>query len=38
MAKAKQLIAASGTKGAAVKVNTTTNDVDKASASTSSGC
>jgi peptide/nickel transport system substrate-binding protein len=30
MAKAQQLIAASGTKGAAVKVNTTTNDVDKA--------
>jgi len=30
MAKANQLIAASGTKGAAVKVNTTTNDVDKA--------
>ena len=30
LAKAKQLIAASGTKGAAVKVNTTTNDVDKA--------
>jgi peptide/nickel transport system substrate-binding protein len=27
--KAKQLIAASGTKGAAVKVNTTTNTVDK---------
>jgi peptide/nickel transport system substrate-binding protein len=30
MAKAQQLINASGTKGAAVKVNTTTNDVDKA--------
>ena len=30
LAKAKQLINASGTKGAAVKVNTTTNDVDKA--------
>jgi peptide/nickel transport system substrate-binding protein len=30
MAKAKQLIAASGTKGAAVKVNTDTTDTDKA--------
>jgi len=30
LAKAQQLIKASGTKGAAVKVNTTTNDVDKA--------
>ena len=29
MAKAKQLINASGTKGAAVKVNTTTNTVDR---------
>jgi peptide/nickel transport system substrate-binding protein len=29
MAKAQQLIDASGTKGAAVKVNTTTNDVDR---------
>ena len=38
MAKAKQLINASGTKGAAVKVNTTTNTVDRRSASTSSGC
>ena len=39
MAKAKQLIDASGTKGAAVKVNTTTNDGRHAtSVSTSSGC
>ena len=30
MAKAKQLVAASGTKGAAVKVNSDTTDVDKA--------
>jgi peptide/nickel transport system substrate-binding protein len=30
LAKAKQLVAASGTKGAAVKVNTTTNTVDRA--------
>jgi peptide/nickel transport system substrate-binding protein len=30
MAKAKQLVAASGTKGATVKVNTDTTDVDKA--------